>query len=403
MEFDASNVVKDLCIIILAAKIFGLLARKIKVPDVAGAIVAGLLIGPSVFNLVQTSEYLSALAEIGVIMLMFSAGLSTNLRQLQKTGLKATAIACFGVFIPLICGTILYMCFYGFAPWGDENFYRAVFIGTILTATSVSITAQTLKDLGKIKEEVSTTIMSAAIIDDIIGIIVLTFVIGLKDPSTNVFKVILMTALFFVFATAVGYVVYKLFKFYDKKYPHTRRIPILGLALAFGLAFVADEVFGVADITGAFFAGVILCSLKDSDYINRKMDVNSYMLFGPVFFCSIGIQTDLSNLNVGILLFSVAFVIVGLLSKIVGCGLISKCMKYSMRDSLKIGVGMMTRGEVALIVAQRGLLVGMLDPAFFTSVILLIIISSISTPIILKILYSEKGKDSNITASSSAK
>lgn len=403
MEFDTSMVVKDLCIIILAAKIFGLLARKIKVPDVAGAIIAGLLIGPSVLNLVQTSEYLSALAEIGVIMLMFSAGLSTNLRQLQKTGLKATAIACFGVFIPLVCGTILYMCFYGFAPWGDENFYRAVFIGTILTATSVSITAQTLKDLGKIKEEVSTTIMSAAIIDDIIGIIVLTFVIGLKDPSTNVLKVILMTALFFVFATAVGYVVYKLFKLYDKKYPHTRRIPILGLALAFGLAFVADEVFGVADITGAFFAGVILCSLKDSDYINRKMDVNSYMLFGPVFFCSIGIQTDLSNLNVGILLFSVAFVIVGMLSKIVGCGFISKCMKYNMRDSLKIGVGMMTRGEVALIVAQRGLLVGMLDPAFFTSVILLIIISSISTPIILKILYTEKGKDNNITASSSAK
>lgn len=389
MEFDVSMVVRDMFVIVLAAKFLGLLARKIKVPDVAGEIIAGLLIGPSVLNLVNTSQYLSALAEIGVIMLMFSAGLSTNLRSLKKTGLKATAIAIFGVFVPLILGTVLYMCFYGFAPWGDENFYRAVFIGTILTATSVSITAQTLKDLGKIKEEVATTIMSAAIIDDVIGIVVLTFVIGLKDPTANVGKVCLFTVLFFVFASLVGYLIYRLFKYYDKKYPHTRRIPILGLALAFGLAYLADEVFGVADITGAFVAGVILCSLKDSDYINRKMDVNSYMLFGPVFFCSIGIQTDLSTINMSILWFSLAFVLVGLLSKIIGCGFISKCMRYSNRDCLKIGVGMMTRGEVALIVAQRGLQVGMLDSTFFTSVILLIIISSILTPIILKGLYSE--------------
>lgn len=389
MEFDTSMVVRDMCIIVLAAKFFGLLARKIKVPDVAGEIIAGLLIGPSVLNLVNTSQYLSALAEIGVIMLMFSAGLSTNLRSLKKTGLKATAIAMFGVFVPLILGTILYMGFYGFAPWGDEKFYRAVFIGTILTATSVSITAQTLKDLGKIKEEVATTIMSAAIIDDVIGIVVLTFVIGLKDPSANVGLVCLYTVLFFLFASLVGYLIFRLFKYYDKKYPHTRRIPILGLALAFGFAYLADDVFGVADITGAFVAGVILCSLKDSDYINRKMDVNSYMLFGPVFFCSIGIQTDLSSINMSILWFSLAFVLVGLLSKIIGCGFISKLMRYSNRDCLKIGVGMMTRGEVALIVAQRGLQVGMLDSTFFTSVILLIIISSILTPIILKGLYSE--------------
>lgn len=392
MDFDTSMVVRDLCIIIIFAKVFGLLARAIKVPDVAGEIVAGLIIGPSVLKLVDASEYLAAMAEIGVIMLMFSAGLSTNLRQLKKTGLKATAIACFGVFVPLVFGTILYMVFYGFAPWGDDEFYKAVFIGTILTATSVSITAQTLKDLGKIKEEVSTTIMSAAIIDDVIGIIVLTFVIGFKDPDADPANVLLMTLLFFVFATGVGFIVYKLFKIYDKKYPHTRRIPIMGLALAFGLAYLAENNFGVADITGAFVAGVILCSLKDSDYINRKMDVNSYMIFGPVFFCSIGLQTDLSNLDTNILVFSLAFVFVGMVAKIIGCGLIAKIMRYSTRDSLKIGVGMMTRGEVALIVAQRGLSVGMLDPAFFTCVILLIIISSITTPIVLKALYNEPAK-----------
>ncbi len=390
MEFDTSMVVRDLCIIIIFAKVFGLLARHFKIPDVAGEIVAGLIIGPSVLKLVDQSEYLAAMAEIGVIMLMFSAGLSTNLRQLKKTGLKATVIAVFGVFVPLICGTVLYMIFYGYAPVGDDEFYKAVFIGTILTATSVSITAQTLKDMGKIKEEISTTIMSAAIIDDVIGIIVLTFVIGFKDPDADVARVILMTVLFFIFTAGLGFVVYKLFKIYDKKYPHTRRIPIMGLALAFGLAYLADNNFGVADITGAFLAGVILCSLKDSDYINRKMDVNSYMIFGPVFFCSIGLQTDLSDINTNILVFSAAFVAIGMLAKVIGCGGVSKLMRYSTRDSLKIGVGMMTRGEVALIVAQRGLSVGMLDPAFFTCVILLIITSSITTPILLKALYKDR-------------
>ena len=390
MDFDTGMVIRDLCIITIFAKAFGLLARKCKVPDVAGEIIAGLLIGPSVLKLVENSDYLSAMAEIGVIMLMFSAGLSTNMRQLKKTGLKATVIAAIGVTVPLIAGTLLYMAFYGRAGLGSDEFYKALFTGSILTATSVSITAQTLKDLGKIKDEVATTIMSAAIIDDVIGIMVLTLIIGFKDPEAQPLWVLAKTLLFFVFAAGVGFLVYKIFKFFDKKYPHTRRIPIMGLALAFGLSYIADEFFSVADITGAFAAGVILCSLKDSDYITRKMDVNSYMIFGPVFFCSIGLKTDLSTLDTNVLLFSVFFVIVGMAAKILGCGGIAKIMKYSARNSLKIGVGMMTRGEIALIVAQKGLVVGMLNPAFFTSVILLIVVSSILTPIFLKILYKDK-------------
>ncbi|MBO4580481.1 MAG: cation:proton antiporter [Clostridiales bacterium] len=390
MEFDTSTVIRDLCIITIFAKAFGLLARKCKVPDVAGEIIAGLIIGPSLLNLVQNSDYLSAMAEIGVIMLMFSSGLSTNLRQLKKTGLKSTIIAIFGVFVPLICGTALYIAFFGTAGVGSDEFYKAIFTGTILTATSVSITAQTLKDLGKIKDEVATTVLSAAIIDDVIGIMVLTLVIGFKDPEVQPLIVLLKTILFFVFAAGMGYVIFKLFKIFDKKYPHTRRIPILGLALAFGMSYIADAFFGVADITGAFCAGVILCSLKDSDYINRKMDVNSYMIFGPVFFCSIGLKTDLTQIDTSIIIFSLAFVLVGMLAKVIGCGFISKMMKYSTQDSLKIGVGMMTRGEIALIVAQKGLAFGMLNPAFFTSVILLIVISSILTPIFLKILYKDK-------------
>lgn len=384
---EPTEILRELAIIVIAAKFFGLVARKLRAPMVAGEIIAGLLIGPSLFGLVQSSDFLSGMAEIGVILLMFSAGLGTDIKQLEATGLKATLIACAGVFVPLICGTLLYMSFYGFSPIGSESFYKAVFIGTILTATSVSITVEALKELGKLSGSIGTTIMSAAIIDDVIGIIVLTIVIGFKDPDADIVSVILHTVLFFVFAIGVGIIIYKVFKRIDKRYPHTRRIPILGLALAFSMAFVADYYFSVADITGAYIAGVILSSLDDSDYISRKMDINSYMLFGPVFFCSIGLQTNVKNLDMTILIFSLCFVAVGLLSKVLGCGLMSKVLGYRWGDSFKIGVGMMTRGEVALIVAQRGLAAGMMNEAYFTAVILLIIVSSIVTPIILKILY----------------
>lgn len=377
----------DLAVIIIFSKVFGILARKCKAPQVVGEIIAGLLIGPSILGLVNQTDFIIQLAEIGVILLMFSAGLETNLKDLLKTGPIAFLIACAGVFIPLAGGALLYMGFYGAAPWGSEKFFQAVFIGVIMTATSVSITVQSLKELGRLKGKVGTTILSAAIIDDVIGIIVLTFVVGFKNPESNAGGVVLNTVLFFAFALIVGFILFKLFKYLDNRYPHTRRIPILGLAICFIFSYIAEVWFGIADITGAYVAGIILCSIRDSDYIAEKMDINSYMLFGPVFFASIGLKTNIDNISVELLLFSLGFVIVALLSKIIGCGLTARLCKFNFPDSLKIGVGMMTRGEVALIVAQKGLSVGLLTPVYFTSVIMLIIVSSISTPIILKVLY----------------
>lgn len=388
---------KDLAIIILFSKIFGILARKCKAPQVAGEIIAGLIIGPCVLGLVQQTEFLSGMAEVGVILLMFSAGLETDLKELLKTGPIALAIACAGVFVPLAGGTLLYMAFYGTGNIGSDHFYKALFIGCVLTATSVSITVQVLRELGKLKGKVGTTIVSAAIIDDVIGIIVLTVIIGFKNPTADSAKVGINTLLFFGLSFVLGFVIYKIFKKLDKRYPHTRRITILGLAFCLGMSFVAEKYFGIADITGAYVAGIILCSLKDSEYIAEKMDINSYIFFGPVFFASIGLKTDISNFTMDILWFSIGFVLVGLLCKIIGCGLIAKLFKFSWNDSLKIGVGMMTRGEVALIVAQKGLAVGLLAPEYFTSIILLIIVSSIATPLILKLLFS-KDKEETVTA-----
>lgn len=393
---ESYSILKDLAIIIIAAKLFGILARKCKAPQVVGEIIAGLLIGTSILGLVDQSDFILQMAEIGVILLMFSAGLETDLKELMKTGPIAALIACAGVFIPLVLGALYYMVFYGFAPWGSNEFYEAVFIGTILTATSVSITVQSLKEMGKLKGRVGTTILSAAIIDDVIGIIVLTFVIGFKNPDSKPSTVVVNTILFFVLAVGVGFISYKIFKWIDKRYPHTRRIPIAGLAYCFIMSYVAEQYFGIADITGAYVAGIILCSINDSEYIERKIDINSYMLFGPVFFASIGLKTDLNDVTGGILLFAVGFVIVGLISKIIGCGLMARICRFKGKDALKIGVGMMTRGEVALIVAQKGLSMNLIDPVYFTAVILLIIVSSISTPIVLKFLYSRDKEENGV-------
>jgi len=387
-------VFKDLAIIIIFAKLCGILARKCKAPQVVGEILAGLLIGPSILGWVNQSDFLAQMAEIGVILLMFSAGLETDLKDLVKTGPVAILIACSGVFIPLVCGGLLYMAFYGVSPWGSEGFYKAVFVGTILTATSVSITVESLKEMGKIRGKVGTTILSAAIIDDVIGIIVLTFVIGFKNPDSRPSAVLENTVLFFVFAIVVGFISYKIFKTMDTRYPHTRRIPIAGLAFCLAMAYIAEKYFGIADITGAYVAGIILCSIRDSKYIAEKMDTNSYIMFGPIFFASIGLKTNVENMSMSILVFSIAFVLVGLVSKIVGCGLMARLCKFSPMDSMKIGVGMMTRGEVALIVSQKGLTAGLLTPVYFTSVILLIIVSSVATPVILKILYSKAEAES---------
>lgn len=386
------QILRDLFIIIVSAKLFGLIARRLHAPQVAGEIIAGLLIGPTLLDLVEPSDFLSGMAEIGVILLMFSAGLETDIDKLKKSGVKATILACTGVVVPLVLGTLLYMAFYGFAAPGSLEFMKALFIGTILTATSVSITVQVLKELGKISTEVGTTIMSAAIIDDVIGIVVLTAVLGLKDPNANLAAVCLKTMAFFALSVVVGIVIFKIMSKAEARWPHTRRIPIMGLALAFGMSYVADKYFGVADITGAYVAGIILSSLDDSQYIDRKMDINSYMIFGPVFFASVGLQTDLRSVDMTILAFSAAFVIVGLLGKVIGCGITAKFLKYSTSDSLKIGVGMMTRGEVALIVAQRGLKADIVDSRYFTAVILLIILSSILTPILLKTIYASDEK-----------
>ena len=383
---------RDLAIILIAAKFFGLIARKLKAPQVVGEIIAGLLIGPSLLGVVQLSDTISVFAEIGVILLMFSTGLGTNLKQLMKAGPIATLVACVGVFVPLVGGTLLYGAFYGLGAIGSPEFYKALFIGTIMTATSVSITVATLQELGQLKGFLGTTIVSAAVIDDVIGIVGLTCVLGAgsgEEGGTSIGQVLINTVLFFVVAVIVGFVLYKAMTWLDNRNPHTQRITIASLGFCFAMAYIAEQYFGIADITGAYIAGIVLCNIHDAPYVERRVEISNYMMFAPVFFASIGLKTDISGLTPDILLFCVCFVIVALITKIIGCGLAAKICKFNWTDSLKVGVGMMTRGEVALIVAQKGLAVGMVDAVYFTAVILLIIVSSVTTPLALKTLFAK--------------
>ncbi len=383
----------DIALILLTAKVFGIIARKLHAPEVVGEIVAGLLIGPAVLGIVDQSDFINKMAEIGVIMLMFEAGLSTDMKKLKQTGLKATVIACAGVFVPLIMGAVLFMSFYGFGSIGSDQFIKGLFIGTLMAATSVSITVAALKELGKLSGTVGTTIVSAAIIDDVIVIVVLTFVLSAKGSGSSVWVTMLKAVMFFAIAIITGFVVYKGFKWLDARYEHTRRIPIAALVYCIGMSYVAERYFGIADITGAYVAGVVLCNLHDVKYVERKVDVSSYMVFAPIFFAGIGLKVSFESMNPTLMIFSIAFVAVALLSKIIGCGTASKLCKFKWGDSLKVGVGMMTRGEVALITAQKGLAAGLISSDYFTAVILMILVSSIAAPILLKILYKKHPSD----------
>ncbi len=378
-----------IAVILLSTKVFGLISERVHMPQVVGALLAGVVLGPSVLGLVQETDFLLKTSEIGVIILMFMAGLDTDLEELKKTGLASFVIALIGVVVPLAAGTVLYLGF--FPDAGDPlHMLKAVFIGVVLTATSVSITVETLREMGKLKGKVGTAILGAAIIDDIMGIIVLTLVSGMTDPNVNPLSVIARIAAFFVLLVVVGLVMYRLFRAITREWSNHRRVAIYALSFCLIMAFVAEHYFGIADITGAYFAGLILCNLMEArEYINKKMNIVSYMIFSPIFFASIGIKTELHGMTASLLWFSVVLLIVAILTKIIGCGLGARMMKFNWTDSLSIGLGMVSRGEVALIVAQKGAQTGLVDSHLFPPIVLMVIVTTLITPILLKLFMKD--------------
>lgn len=383
-----------LTIILASTKFLGLVSQKVNMPQVVGALIAGVIIGPSMLNIVQENSFINQIAEIGVIMLMFLAGIGTDFTELKKTGLASFVIALIGVIVPMAGGAVTYGAFFGFDFSDSAHLSRTIFVGVVLMATSVSITVETLRELGKLKGRMGTAILGAAIIDDIIGIIVLTLITSMSgendSESINPWESIIKIALFFVFVVVCAFIVKLISKIPEKYYNKKHRVAIFGLAVAFIMSFCAEHFFGVADITGAYFAGLILCNYSPRDYIDSKVNTTSYMFFAPVFFASIGIKTVISGMNSTILWFSLVLLVVAILSKIIGCGLGAKMCRFPNKESLAIGIGMVSRGEVALIVAQKGAEAGIIDEKLFPAIVLVVIVTTIFTPILLKLVLADK-------------
>lgn len=375
-----------LAIILLSTKMFGLLSARVHMPQVVGALLAGILLGPSVLGMVSETDFLAKTSEIGVIILMFNAGLDTEIKELKKTGLASFIIALIGVLVPLAGGYACYQMFFG-SDVDPMNMLKGMFIGVVLTATSVSITVETLREMGRLHGRVGTTILGAAVIDDVLGLIALTILSAFTDESVRVQAVLGRIVLFFLFVAAVGFVAYKIFSHMDTAWGEKRRVAISGLVFCLFMSYLSEVLFGIADITGAYFAGLILCNImRTRSYIAKKLTVVSYMFFSPVFFASIGIKTELSGMTGALLAFSVTLLVIAILTKILGCGLGAKLCGFNTHEALSVGVGMVSRGEVALIVAQKGAQAGLVDEHMFPAVVLVVIVTTLITPILLKLV-----------------
>ena len=374
-----------IALIMLFTKIFGLTSERVHMPQVVGALIAGVLVGPSCLGWVGETDFLIKTAEIGVIILMFNAGLDTDLEELKTTGFASFIIAVIGVVVPLAGGIGVYLLFEN-DPVDPLNMLKAAFIGVVLTATSVSITVETLREMGKLKSRVGTAVLGAAVIDDILGIVVLTVLTGFTDPAVQPLLVFGRIIAFFVFVLVIGLIMHKAFIKLDEMWHKHRRIAIYAVAFALLMSYVAERFFGIADITGAYFAGIVMCNLPATrDYVASKTNVLGYMMFSPLFFASIGIKTNLDGLTGRIAVLALVLTVVAILTKIVGCGLGARLMGFPLYDAVSIGLGMVSRGEVALIVAQKGEQAGLIDAHLFPAIVLVVVVTTLITPVLLKL------------------
>ncbi len=415
---EAFEILLPLALILLLSKLMGLGAHKCGMPAVIGMLVAGILVGllryipweplQNAFFSPEVEFALSVMSKIGVVLIMFSTGLGTNLKNLRQTGFASVVITLFGVIVPMGLGTLTAFLFARFGLIPDMGVVSWLFYGAILTATSVSVTVAVLKELGKLDSKVGTSIVAAAVIDDVIGIIILSVLTGFSSGGEggwdwfrpNAYLVVIKIVLFFIAAIAVGIGLRKLFDLMERRAPHNRRVPIISLAACFVYAYCAEKFFGVADITGAYIAGILLGgTLSETPYVENKVDTMGYLFFSPIFFASIGMDLDFGGISLSFLAFGLVFVAMALLGKLLGCGAGAKLCKFSWTDSFRVGLGMMVRAEVVLICTERGVSAGLVSESLFPFVFLIILLSSVLTPILLKWSYRRELKPKPLPSS----
>ena len=391
-----------LSLIIAAAKLSGAAATRLGQPAVFGEILIGLLLGPTVLDAlswplfnnplvpagaepsVSLLPFVSDLAEIGVILLMFVAGLETDLVQMRRVGSAAFWSAAGGVALPFVGGIVTA------AAFGMPVLWQGVFIGTILTATSVSISAQTLMELGVLRSKEGSTILGAAVIDDVMGIIVLSVVVAFAQATANVdvahvLVILVRLTVFFGGALLLG-------RYFERvaSWGHGLGVSQGLLAtvtlIGFMYAWAAEYLGGVAAITGSYLAGVLFAQTSLKKEIDQGIHPLTYSVLVPVFFISIGLRANGRELGNQVF-FTVALVLVAIVTKAIGCALLSKICGFTTKESVRVGLGMISRGEVGLIIAGYGLSHGLIGQDVFSASVIMVLATTMVTPPLLRMVF----------------
>lgn len=373
-----------LCLVLITTSLAGHLSRRIGVPAVIGQLLVGILIGPAVLGWVHNNAFMHTFSEIGVIILMFIAGLESDLGMLKKYFKPALAVAFSGVVFPVVL-------IYFFGKLFHFSFEQAIFLGVTFSATSVSISVEVLKELKRLKSKEGTTILGAAVIDDIISVIILSVLVSMFSNvakaqgghhSSNLWMSFLLDVLYFV-------VIFFLFEWIAPKMmrlgEHLKvvsSVTLMSIVLCLGMAWLAEQV-GLSDVVGAFFAGVAIAQTPYKQEVDSNIEPIGYAVFIPMFFVSIGLNMTFKGFFDD-LIFIVSLTILALITKWLGCGLGAKALGMNYDSMNIIGSGMVSRGEMALIIAQIGYEAHLLSSEYYSGVIFVIILTTLAAPFMLK-------------------
>jgi Kef-type K+ transport system membrane component KefB len=388
-----------LTVAVAAAKTAGALACRLRQPSVFGEILVGLLLGPTVLNVLGWPVFASApgapgtslldlvrdLAQVGVLLLMFVAGLETDLVMMRHVGKVAFWSAFGGVILPMTCGAMTA------AAFGLPLYWEGLFIGAILTATSVSISAQTLLEIGALRTREGSTILGAAVIDDVMGIIVLSLVVALAKTSGTgwdwaALGVVMLRVTFYFAAAVTARHLLRPVLHWASTLGVSQAVLSAGLVIMFIYAWAAEYVGAVAAITGSYLAGVLIAQTEFKREIDAGIHPLTYSIFVPLFFISIGLEADARELGPRVT-FTIALVLVAILAKAIGCGLFARLFGFSTKESVRVGLGMVSRGEVGLIVAGYGLANGLIGSEVFSASVLMVLVTTMVTPPMMRLVF----------------
>jgi Kef-type K+ transport system membrane component KefB len=383
-----NNILLNLAIIIFLSKILGAISKKFNQPPVIGMLLLGIILGPTVLDVIEPCQVITWIGKVGVLFLLFEAGLETDIKRIRKDSKQAFPPAIGGILLPFGFGFLL-------SHFSNHPISHSLVTGVIFSATSVSVSVMTLLEMGKMRSIEGRTIVNSAIIDDIFGIILLTFIFGLTTKvgmeQTNLLLPIGKIILFFVLSILVGYFIFKPLFLNLKKILMDNVVVSLAIAVVLLYSWFAEQT-GLAAITGAYFAGLIIGQTQYKNSIQEGISTVGKSFFIDVFFVNIGLEFNLLDIETAPL-FLILFILLAVISKVVGCGIGARLTNLDTVRSFRIGSGMVPRGEVSLIVANMALQKGIIDTNLLSATIMTVIISAVITPILLKYSFTKFRKE----------